>query len=106
MQHNQTDKFRNSQFLGLMRKLRDREVKVEGDKMVETNGSVRPAQSTLPIATTASHPDSTYASRTPTPQWLLNSFAMPHTPPEFDTHFERGGPFAEQDFDHWESPYN
>ncbi|KAH9845532.1 peroxin 20 [Teratosphaeria destructans] len=36
VQKNQTDKFKNSQFLGLMRKLVDREVKVEGDKMVET----------------------------------------------------------------------
>ncbi|WPG99590.1 Hypothetical protein R9X50_00240800 [Acrodontium crateriforme] len=36
IEHNQTDKFKNSQFLGLMRKLRDREMKVEGDKMVET----------------------------------------------------------------------
>ncbi|TKA39421.1 hypothetical protein B0A54_10440 [Friedmanniomyces endolithicus] len=36
VEDNKTDKFRNSQFLGLMRKLRDREVKVEGDKMVET----------------------------------------------------------------------
>jgi hypothetical protein len=39
VKHNQSDKFRNSQFLGLMRKLRDREVRVEGDKMVETVSS-------------------------------------------------------------------
>ncbi|KAF2722859.1 hypothetical protein K431DRAFT_283683 [Polychaeton citri CBS 116435] len=39
VEHNQTDKFRNSQFLGLMRKLADREVKVEGDKMVETGNT-------------------------------------------------------------------
>lgn len=31
---NKTDKFKNSAFLGLMRKLADREVRVEGDKMV------------------------------------------------------------------------
>ncbi|SMY19773.1 unnamed protein product [Zymoseptoria tritici ST99CH_1A5] len=36
VEHNQSDKFKNSQFLGLMRRLRDREVRVEGDKMVET----------------------------------------------------------------------
>lgn len=36
VEHNQTEKFRNSQFLGLMRKLRDREVKVRGEEMVET----------------------------------------------------------------------
>ncbi|PSK37499.1 hypothetical protein B9Z65_2241 [Elsinoe australis] len=34
---NQSTKFQNSQFLDLMRRLRDREVRVEGDKMVETN---------------------------------------------------------------------
>lgn len=34
---NSTDKFRNSAFLGLMRKLADREVKVEGDKMVDVS---------------------------------------------------------------------
>ena len=34
---NQTTKFQNSAFLGLMRKLRDREVRVDGDKMVEVS---------------------------------------------------------------------
>jgi len=34
---NQSDKFQNSQFLELMRQLRDREVTVEGDKIVGTN---------------------------------------------------------------------
>ncbi|KAI4733472.1 hypothetical protein E4T50_15974 [Aureobasidium sp. EXF-12298] len=34
---NQTSKFKNSAFLGLMRQLADREVRVEGDKMVPTN---------------------------------------------------------------------
>lgn len=33
---NRSDKFQNSQFLELMRQLRDREVKVEGDKIVGT----------------------------------------------------------------------
>lgn len=32
---NQSQKFQDSTFLALMRRLRDREVKVEGDKMVE-----------------------------------------------------------------------
>ncbi|THY36463.1 hypothetical protein D6D01_00445 [Aureobasidium pullulans] len=36
---NQSSKFKNSAFLGLMRQLADREVRVEGDKMVPTNGS-------------------------------------------------------------------
>lgn len=34
---NQSDKFQNSQFLELMRQLRDREVMVEGDKIVGAN---------------------------------------------------------------------
>jgi len=37
--HDQSDKFKNSQFLSLMRKLRDREVRVEGDQMVETTAA-------------------------------------------------------------------
>lgn len=41
---NTSDKFQNSQFLELMRRLRDREVRVEGDKMVEV--SAQPSTST------------------------------------------------------------
>jgi chemotaxis protein histidine kinase CheA len=37
LQHEQSEKFQNSRFLTLMRQLRDKEVKVEGDKMVEVN---------------------------------------------------------------------
>lgn len=99
---NQSDKFQNSQFLGLMRKLRDREVKVDGDKMVETVGlsPYTPKR----IAT----PDSGYDSgpSTPPPQIYAASSFMPT--------------FAEQNvmndvamcdivedhrWDHWESPY-
>lgn len=36
---NTSEKFQNSQFLELMRRLRDREVRVEGDKMVEVSAS-------------------------------------------------------------------
>ncbi|OQO12262.1 hypothetical protein B0A48_02903 [Cryoendolithus antarcticus] len=36
VENNKSDKFQNSQFLNLMRKLRDREVKVRGDKMVDS----------------------------------------------------------------------
>ncbi|KAF2771765.1 hypothetical protein EJ03DRAFT_325406 [Teratosphaeria nubilosa] len=60
VQNNQTDKFKNSQFLGLMRKLADREVKVEGDKMVETETVGQAPPTTLePSLTTSS------ATRTP-----------------------------------------
>jgi hypothetical protein len=37
---NTSEKFQNSQFLELMRRLRDREVRVEGDKMVEVNSQL------------------------------------------------------------------
>ncbi|KAK3716343.1 hypothetical protein LTR37_006493 [Vermiconidia calcicola] len=101
VEHNQTDKFRNSQFLSLMRKLRDREVKVEGDQMVET--TVR--------ATPAKHPtlDSAYASgaATPTEPYLnayyYNSTFRRSPAPEFDSHIEYGWS-EEHEFDHWESP--
>lgn len=102
VQHNQTDKFRNSQFLGLMRKLRDREVKVEGDKMVETN-NVRSAHNHLqpPQAPSTPHPDLLSATATSE----RAGFVIPRAPPEFDSHFELGWPDVEHDYDHWESPY-
>ncbi|KAI7237613.1 hypothetical protein KC330_g3047 [Hortaea werneckii] len=52
VEHNKTDKFKNSHFLGLMRKLRDREVKVEGDQMVETTVS----QPSVTTSTSSSQP--------------------------------------------------
>lgn len=45
---NTSKKFQNSQFLELMRRLRDREVRVEGDKMVEV--SAQPSNFPLPPA--------------------------------------------------------
>ncbi|KAF1951454.1 hypothetical protein CC80DRAFT_424639 [Byssothecium circinans] len=42
---NTSEKFQNSQFLDLMRRLRDREVRVEGDKMVEVSDNVPPPTS-------------------------------------------------------------
>lgn len=52
---NSSEKFKNSQFLELMRRLRDREVRVEGDKMVEVSAqsSVSPLPSTSHSASTA-----------------------------------------------------
>lgn len=50
VRHDQSEKFQNSAFLGLMRRLRDREVKVDGDKMVETgsvSATAQPAQAGL-----------------------------------------------------------
>ena len=89
---NQTDKFRNSHFLGLMRKLRDREVKVEGDKMVET---VSAPQHLHP---TSSPHDSSYASGESTPR------SVDHY--HFDTHTcSTPGCNADHAYDHWESPF-
>ena len=97
VEHNQSDKFRNSQFLGLMRRLRDREVKVEGDQMVET---VRAA-----LKPPTSAPDSAYVSGTATPEPYLYHPYRRTPPPEFDSHFELGYD-EDHEFDHWESPYN
>lgn len=43
---NTSEKFQNSQFLGLMRRLRDREVRVEEDKIVEVDATTSTAAST------------------------------------------------------------
>merc|ERR1712072_720534 len=59
VEHNKTDKFKNSQFLGLMRKLRDREVKVEGDQMVETTPSSSSSAAAAATSSSKNHPLST-----------------------------------------------
>lgn len=53
--NNTSEKFQNSQFLELMRRLRDREVRVEEDKIVETNG-----QSSAQAATSTSQQQQSY----------------------------------------------
>ena len=101
VEHNQTEKFRNSQFLGLMRKLRDREVKVEGDKMVETVSATQ----THPKRTLT--PDSGYDSGANTPISNTSSTSnttIPHNPaicktPNCDV-------LQDHRWDHWESPYS
>lgn len=103
VEHNTSDKFRNSQFLGLMRKLRDREMRVEGNDMVEVSTVENSVRSKPPAFAFTSAPhdlDSTYASGAATPLR-----AYPRTPPpEFDSHYEEGWG-EEHQFDHWESPY-
>jgi hypothetical protein len=102
VEHNQTDKFRNSQFLGLMRRLRDREVKVEGDKMVET------VSATQTHPKRVSTPDSGYDSGANTPLASTSSTStttsIPHNPaicktPNCDV-------LQDHRWDHWESPYS
>ena len=50
---NTSEKFQNSQFLELMRRLRDREVRVEGDKMVEISSE---QTSSTPVPATGEEP--------------------------------------------------
>ncbi|PPJ56341.1 hypothetical protein CBER1_00725 [Cercospora berteroae] len=88
VKHNQSDKFKNSQFLALMRRLKDREVKVEGDKMVETTNttSAQTADATLnasSINTEHTIPGPAQAS----------TFPVDTRPPDY------GIPHAEQDHD-------
>lgn len=100
IEHNQTDKFKNSQFLGLMRKLRDREMKVEGDKMVETVSASHHDQ--LPSDSNISpSPDSAYGTGTVTPEGgAMPAYGMQQSIQPTPRHVES------TEFDHWESPYN
>jgi len=109
VEHNKSDKFRNSQFLSLMRKLRDREVKVEGDKMVETvstattitNTTITSSALAPLLKPTLSPHDSSYGSGTSTPRSTILLNDNYH----FDTHIcEVPGCDADHTYDHWESP--
>jgi len=98
VEHNKTDKFKNSQFLSLMRKLRDREMKVDGDHMIET---VRAD----PKSPSAAH-DSTYGSGAETP--ILNSpgsQSIPSLDQSIPTSSQSALTYKDQELDHWESPY-
>lgn len=96
VEHNKSEKFKNSQFLNLMRKLRDREMKVEGDQMVETvRSNLNPR--------IHSH-DSAYGSGTTTPVSLSHNLQRPQTL-EVHAYLEHGYD-EEHKFDHWESPYH
>ncbi len=97
VEHNQSEKFKNSQFLGLMRKLRDREMRVEGDEMVETvRATPKPFTPTQ---------DSTYGSSTPTPDPLLHRPSHQTPPTPMYHHMEGVESGENHSFDHWESPY-
>ncbi|KAK5120984.1 hypothetical protein LTR85_005768 [Meristemomyces frigidus] len=99
VEHNKSEKFRNSQFLGLMRKLRDREVKVEGDKMVETVSHAIPS-AVLPSKRTLSPHDSSYGSGISTPRSTMSVDGY-----HFDTHIcSFDGCEVDHTYDHWESP--
>jgi hypothetical protein len=57
---NTSEKFQNSQFLELMRRLRYRDVRVEEDKIVETNG-----QATAPSSSSTQQQHTQHTSTTP-----------------------------------------
>lgn len=57
---NTSEKFQNSQFLELMRRLRDREVRVEGDKMVEVSTAQSTSSPSEHAPQTAQQPSQTY----------------------------------------------
>lgn len=104
VEHNQSDKFRNSQFLGLMRKLRDREVKVEGDKMVETVSAtqIHPKRTLTPDSGYDSGANTPIASTSSTS--TTSTTSIPHNPaicktPNCDV-------LQDHRWDHWESPYS
>lgn len=72
VQHHQSDKFRHSNFLSLMRRLADREVRVLGDKVVEVDNVSSIRTSTAPpivlsVKSAGSPHDSSYASGASTP---------------------------------------
>jgi hypothetical protein len=78
---NTSTKFQNSQFLELMRKLRDREVKVEGDKMVEVS-----AQSSSPPFQQAQHEQQRAPAPVPPYQQSGASSAIPGIDPTILSH--------------------
>lgn len=102
VEDNQSDKFQNSQFLVLMRKLRDREVKVDGDKMVETVG---PSSTQYTPKRNAS-PDSGYGSGPSTPPMVdepvFTPFSHERNAMDEIAHCDI---MEDHRWDHWESPY-
>ncbi|KAI6787374.1 hypothetical protein KC361_g9520 [Hortaea werneckii] len=110
VEHNKTDKFKNSQFLGLMRKLRDREVKVDGDQMVETTPST--SSSAAAAATSSSkknHPlstsplsKSTATNTTTSPSFAFdNSEQRPHPIISPSTNALHGPRIDSRPYDHF-----
>lgn len=64
---NTSEKFQNSQFLSLMRRLRDHEVRVQDDKIVEVNSTPEQVSATSSLLdTTPQHP--THSQPQPQPQ--------------------------------------
>ncbi|THV77421.1 hypothetical protein D6C78_01733 [Aureobasidium pullulans] len=84
---NQSSKFKNSAFLGLMRQLADREVRVEGDKMVPTNGSSNALNSDSHRSTMAAQDG----------QEVVDLLKQPNSMTDQDHQFMMTSPFATAD---------
>lgn len=117
---NTSEKFQNSQFLELMRRLRDREVRVEGDKMVEVNDQApHAAQSTEQTTVQPSATQSSLGQDTATPIPGIDPQILDHAATDFElpTYYETSEittptrhttgeqqssiPASEQDDDRW-----
>ena len=100
---NTSEKFKNSQFLELMRRLRDREVRVEGDKMVEVSAqsSVSPLPSTSQSASTAP------AQAGPVPASVppgIDMNILEHADTDFSMPLDSASGFDDSDFNLNSSP--
>jgi hypothetical protein len=85
---NTSEKFQNSQFLGLMRRLRDREVRVEEDKIVEVDASAQQQQphATTPQTTTHQQPSQPQPSPPSTTQIpSIDPTILSHAATDFET---------------------
>lgn len=81
---NTSEKFQNSQFLGLMRRLRDREVRVQEDKIVEVEGTTA-AQHQTPSTTPSTIP-TTQTSNPPQQSQPPSSTQIPPIDPTILSH--------------------
>ncbi|KAI4605249.1 hypothetical protein J4E80_010683 [Alternaria sp. BMP 0032] len=79
---NTSEKFQNSQFLGLMRRLRDREVRVQEDKIVEVDASAQQPQQPTNTMTTPQ----TTISQQPSQQHPPSSTQIPEIDPTILSH--------------------
>ncbi|KAL1306844.1 hypothetical protein AAFC00_005500 [Neodothiora populina] len=77
MSSEKSNKFQNSAFMGLMRKLADREVRVEGDKMVETSTSTAAYTAPVEASTTTAAP-STWSQDGPMQAHQPRTEQQPH----------------------------
>jgi hypothetical protein len=84
---NTSEKFQNSQFLGLMRRLRDREVRVQEDKIVEVDGAQQPQPqpantTTTPQTNAHQQPQPTQPSTTQIPP--IDPTILSHAATDFE----------------------